>query len=267
MARAAIGQRVLSQVTLLLIASAISGVFLWRAVPRALSNPCGFPEARWNWPELLLTGGVVMFFLAMAAASIGRAPGKVDLGGVVTSLVVYLALILLVSGFLIFRNFDLREAFGLHVRGWNLGVVMGWLAMLLPPVYLVQSLSYASAGPEQSPQAIVDFLLQNSSWQARAAVFGVAVFAAPVTEELIFRGCLYGILRKSAGRMTALVLSSVLFALIHGHIPSLPGLLVLAAGLALVYERCGSLWAPISMHATFNAITIVCAIFWPDLAK
>ena len=113
----------------------------------------------------------------------------------------------------------------------------------------------------------MDFLLKSSGWQARAAVFGIAVVAAPVTEELIFRGCLYGILRKSGGRVTAIVVSSVLFALIHGHLPSLPGLVVLAVGLALVYERCGSLWAPISMHAAFNALTIAAAIFWPDLGK
>lgn len=208
-----------------------------------------------------------MFFLAMALGSMGRPPGRVDTGGVLLSLAVYVALVLLVAGFLIFRNFDFPKTFGLATRGWNIFVVAGWLVMLLPFVYLVQSLSYALAGPDQSPQAIVDFLLQNSTWQARTAVFGVAVIAAPVTEELVFRGCLYGILRKFHGRLTAIVVSSVLFALIHGHIPSLPGLLVLAAGLALVYERCGSLWAPVSLHAAFNALTIVAAIFWPELAK
>ena len=189
------------------------------------------------------------------------------MGSLGSSLVLYAALVLLVAGFLVFRNFDIRETFGLGARGWNWRVIAGWLAMFLPLVYFVQSLSYAISGPDQSPQAIVDFLLKSSGWQARAAVFGIAVIAAPVTEELIFRGCLYGVLRKSCGRMTAIAISSVLFALIHGHLPSLPGLIVLAVGLALVYERCGSLWAPVSMHAAFNALTIIAAIFWPDLAK
>jgi len=255
------------QISLLLVAAVIAVVFLRRAVPLALSNPCGFPQARWAWPETALTSGVVLFFLAMAAASAGRPAGRVDLGSLGTSLVLYAALVLLVAGFLVFRNFNIRETFGLGARGWSWRVIAGWLAMFLPLVYFVQSLTYVASGPDQSPQAIVDFLLKSEGWQARAAVFGIAVIAAPVTEELIFRGCLYGILRQSKGRLPAIVISSVLFALIHGHLPSLPGLLVLAVGLTLVYERCGSLWAPISVHATFNGLMIIAAIYWPGFAK
>jgi len=265
--RAGIGDRVLLQISLLLAASVIALAFLRRAVPLAFSNPCGFPEARWAWPEKAFTAGLVLFFLAMAAASAGRPAGRIDMRSLGSSLVLYAALVLLVVGFLVFRNSNILATFGLGTRGWNWRVIAGWLAMFLPLVYFVQSLSYAVSGPDQSPQAIVDFLLKSSGWQARAAVFGIAVIAAPVTEELIFRGCLYGILRKSSGRVPAIVISSVLFALIHGHLPSLPGLLVLAAGLALVYERCGSLWAPISMHAAFNGLTIIAAIVWPDFAK
>ncbi len=208
-----------------------------------------------------------MFFLAMALASAGQKSGKIDMGSLGASLVLYVALVLLVIGFLVFRNFNILKTFGLGVRGWSWRTIAGWLLMCIPLVYLVQSLSYALSSPDQSPQAIVEFLLKSSGWQARAAVFGIAVIAAPVTEELIFRGCLYGVLRKSNGRWPALVISSIVFALIHGHLPSLPGLVILAAGLALVYERCGSLWAPISMHAAFNGLTILAAIFLPDFAK
>lgn len=208
-----------------------------------------------------------MFFLAMALASAGQKSGKIDMGSLGASLVLYVALVLLVIGFLVFRNFNILKTFGLGVRGWSWRTVAGWLLMCIPPVYLLQSLSYVLSSPDQGPQAIVEFLLKSSGWQARAAVFGIAVIAAPVTEELIFRGCLYGVLRKSNGRWPALVISSIVFALIHGHLPSLPGLVILAAGLALVYERCGSLWAPISMHAAFNGLTILAAIFLPDFAK
>ena len=247
--------------------SVVSLIFLRRAVPVALSNPFGFPEARWGWPEKVFTSGLVLFFLAMAAASAGHPDGKIDMGSLGTSLVLYLALVLLVVGFLVFRNFNIRETFGLDAHGWNPLVIAGWLAMFLPLVYFVQALTYAASGPEQTPQAIVEFLVNTHSWPERAAVFGIAVIAAPVTEELIFRGCLYGILRQSIGRVPAIVVASVIFAVIHGHLPSLPGLIVLATGLALVYERYGSLWAPISMHAAFNALTIIAAILWPDFAK
>jgi len=37
--------------------------------------------------------------------------------------------------------------------------------------------------------------------------------------------------------------------------------------LCLLYERTGSLWGNITMHAAFNASTIITLIFWPSLAS
>ena len=45
------------------------------------------------------------------------------------------------------------------------------------------------------------------------------------------------------------------------------GLGILAVILCLLYERTGSLWATITMHATFNATTIIVLILWPEMAK
>jgi membrane protease YdiL (CAAX protease family) len=95
----------------------------------------------------------------------------------------------------------------------------------------------------------------------------IAVVAAPLAEELIFRGCLYGILRQIGGRLLAIAVSSLLFALIHGHLPSLAGLMVLSVGLSLLYEKTGSLWAPILLHAAFNGLSIYGTLQWPDLMK
>ena len=238
-----------------------------RALPTALANPCGFPAARWGWPEGMLSGGLVALFLAMAAGSSGRSVSRLTLEDVLKGGAVYAALIILVIGFLVFRGFDIVRAFGLRTGGWNLWIVLGWLLIFLPPIFLVQALIYAWAGPEQSLQPIVEFLLESHGWRERTAVIAVAVIAAPVTEELIFRGCLYGVARTYLGRPAALGVTSVLFALIHWHAPSLPGLTLVGLGLALVYERCGSLWAPISMHATFNALNILAALLWPDFGK
>jgi membrane protease YdiL (CAAX protease family) len=42
---------------------------------------------------------------------------------------------------------------------------------------------------------------------------------------------------------------------------------LLAVILCLLYERTGSLWATITMHATFNALTILALILWPEMAR
>ncbi len=242
---------------------------LRRSVSSALSHADRFPSAVWRWPEAMYTVSVVMFFLLMAASSFGKAPAPVNLGALKTSLILYCAIVLFVFGFLVYRNVDLIEAFGLQRGKWVRGLPATFigLSLVLPPIYGAQCLGYSFAGPDAEPQPIVTFLMHAQGWQSYLAVIAIAVFAAPLTEELIFRGCLYGIVRQVGGRYVAMGVSAIVFALIHGHIPSLPGLVILALALALVYEKTGTLWAPISMHAAFNAISIFGTIMWPDVMK
>ena len=240
-----------------------------RSVRIALSHSSRFPVVVWHWPESIFTISIVMFFLLMAASSFGNAPSPVHLKAIKSSLTLYCAIILFVVGFLVYRNVNLIEAFGLQVGKWVRGLPSTFLAvgLVLPPIFAAQFLGYTFAGPSAEPQPIVTFLMNAQGWQSYLAVIGIAVFAAPLTEELIFRGCLYGIVRQLGGRYVAMGVSAVVFALIHGHIPSLPGLVILAVALALLYEHTGSLWAPISMHAAFNAISIFGTIMWPDFMK
>ena len=95
----------------------------------------------------------------------------------------------------------------------------------------------------------------------------MAIIVAPVAEEVIFRGYFYGVIRRYGGRIPAILTSSLLFAAIHVHLPSVPGLILLATILCLLYERTGSLWAPITMHAAFNASTIVYLMLCPEMAS
>ena len=84
-----------------------------------------------------------------------------------------------------------------------------------------------------------------------------AVLFAPVQEELIFRGYLYGLARRHLGVGAGLVVSSALFAGIHLHLPSFAGLFMLAVCLALAYEWTGSILVPMAMHALFNLLSVL----------
>ncbi len=113
----------------------------------------------------------------------------------------------------------------------------------------------------------------SNSWpeiracQDKLLLILTAVVIAPIAEELIFRGYIFGVLRRYAGRWWAMLISASVFAAIHAHIPSLAGLFVLAVALTLVYEGAGSLWAPILMHALFNGLTVILTLAWPDSMK
>lgn len=257
-----------AQVLILLVLAAVAGIYIRRALESSLADPSRFPATAWGWPEAVFSGGLAGFFLWMAAASVGREPVKVDLETVLTSLALYGAICILLLGFLLTRGINPIDAFGLRWRSWKSEWICIPVSLILafPFIYLAQGIAYQISGPQTNPQPIVTFLLENPGWRDRLAVALVAIIAAPVTEELIFRGCLYGVCRRFAGRWAGMFFSSVVFALIHGHLPSLPGLLILAIALTLVYERTGSLWAAIGLHALFNGLTVLAAILWPELA-
>lgn len=83
----------------------------------------------------------------------------------------------------------------------------------------------------------------------------LAVVVAPMCEEFIFRGLIFGGLRRSLGLWPAVLASAAIFAIVHPAIAVIPvfGLGVCAA---LVYEQTGFLLAPMLAHAIYNAAVL-----------
>ena len=126
---------------------------------------------------------------------------------------------------------------------------------------LVQAMVYGVSGGELNPQEVVQFLQNTESPRDRWAVMVMAIVVAPVAEEVIFRGYLYPIGKRYAGPFFAMVLTSLLFAALHGHAASLPALFTLAMCLGLAYEKTGTLLVPMIMHAVFNAVSVATIMF------
>jgi membrane protease YdiL (CAAX protease family) len=89
-----------------------------------------------------------------------------------------------------------------------------------------------------------------------------AVIFAPLVEELLFRGVLFRALLRKVDPATAVLLSAVIFALVHyigdpNTLPFLPALAGLGAVLAVTALRTGDLSASIFIHAGFNLTTTV----------
>jgi membrane protease YdiL (CAAX protease family) len=111
--------------------------------------------------------------------------------------------------------------------------------------------------PTTDAQEVIQIFENASTGAQRIPIILLAVVVAPVAEELAFRGYLYGVIKRYFGAVPALVLSGILFALIHLNLPSFFPLLVLASAFALAYELSGSLLVPMTMHALFNALSLI----------
>lgn len=91
----------------------------------------------------------------------------------------------------------------------------------------------------------------------QALLVVLAVVVAPLVEETIFRGLFQTMIRSYLGRpWVAIVVTSVLFVVVHENRSHWPALFALALGLGYGYEKSGSLFRPIFMHVFFNGLTI-----------
>ena len=87
-----------------------------------------------------------------------------------------------------------------------------------------------------------------------------AVIAAPFTEELLFRGVIFRALWSRLPILAAALISALLFGLIHDDGVLFPAIAGLGFVNALVYARCGNLYAAMIVHAANNALPIALLI-------
>ena len=93
----------------------------------------------------------------------------------------------------------------------------------------------------------------------------VAGVMAPLSEELFFRGFLYNAAKHRLGIVPGIILSALVFALVHIGPLAVIGIIPMGVLLALAYEKSGSLWVPIMMHATNNILAVTLTYLMPDL--
>jgi uncharacterized protein len=85
----------------------------------------------------------------------------------------------------------------------------------------------------------------------------VAAVVAPIAEELFFRGFLYAGLRDRWGLGAGLIVSSVLFGLIHLTPGVILPIILMGAIFAVLFELTDSVWPPILLHALVNGLAVV----------
>jgi membrane protease YdiL (CAAX protease family) len=83
----------------------------------------------------------------------------------------------------------------------------------------------------------------------------LAVVAAPVFEEFIFRGLIFGGLRRTLGMTASVLASAAIFALVHPPFSVIP-VFGLGIATAVVYERTRLLIGPVAVHAVYNAALV-----------
>jgi membrane protease YdiL (CAAX protease family) len=227
---------------------------------------------------LNLGGG---FLVQMAADRLGADPGTTGASISLAFGFVAFFLSLAALGYPILRGMQPAELMRLcglsrgagYMREILAGVVcyfsavpllMGGFALF----FLMNWISQQVFGPSDSPSHPAADMIGGASGLQLVLLFAVASIAAPIVEEIVFRGVLYGHMRSVVtprirwlSILASAVVSSAVFAAVHPQgllfTPVLGGL---ATGFALSRELRESLIAPMVAHAIANAVTLTIGI-------
>jgi membrane protease YdiL (CAAX protease family) len=216
---------------------------------------------------------IVLLALALVAASILVAPfgsdaaalmgggGEMTFAGAVAILISTPLALALVSWLFVWRpralealpSFPGRDPSGALLAGLGWGA-LAWLGSTLVIIGVGWLLELIGRPPEASAAELA--IARVDPWLVVLAV----VVLAPVAEEIFFRGVVFNAWLREGGRRYAYIGSAALFAVIHVSLISLLPIFLLGLALAWIYERTGSLLAPIAMHATVNGISVALAL-------
>lgn len=135
--------------------------------------------------------------------------------------------------------------------GWYLGAVLLAALAILATSLVNLAMEALLGGPIENPQ--VGMLTPGGASPLSAlAMFFLIAGVAPVVEELLFRGLVYGWIRERFGIWPGLLVSSLIFSCVHGIPMLIPPLFVVGCFLAWLYEKSGSILPCMVMHAVFN---------------
>ena len=143
----------------------------------------------------------------------------------------------------------------------------GWCAfgLALVPAFLVVGAAWMAAlaalGIDVQQQELLDVAGAGGLGPGEWAALVYGALAAPVIEELVFRGLVYASLARAAGATRAAVASGVLFGLLHISEPAAVGpLVVMGVVLGLLRARSGSLGPPLALHLGNNVLAMGLAL-------
>ncbi|MDN5917417.1 MAG: CPBP family intramembrane metalloprotease [Pseudonocardia sp.] len=135
----------------------------------------------------------------------------------------------------------------------GIGLIIGLLGLVLTvPAALV----YASiVGPEGATTAVGDvFAGVRTSWPMALLVMFVVVIVAPICEEIMYRGLLWGAVAKHVPNRPVVIylVTTLLFAFAHFELTRTPLLFVVALPLGLARMLTGRLGAGVLAHQVNN---------------
>ena len=229
------------------------------AVEGVAQQPQRFPYSNWG-PGVAVLGvflalgtGVVM---GIPAAVIGNKPNGdlTTFGNVGVQLATAIGFLLVPMAIAAQRGAaTMREVLRrLGVRRFRPSTAAKWTAAAIG-VYLLFAFVYSALIVEPHQEDIAD------GFGPIPVQVLLIVIAAPISEEICFRGMLFGGLRERLPRVAAALIAGLIFGGLHAltGVTAVPPLIFFGFVLALLYEKTGSIVPCILLHMLNNSVALL----------
>lgn len=102
----------------------------------------------------------------------------------------------------------------------------------------------------ENPSGLFGFILS----------FIATAIVPALVEEFSFRGIVLGLLKKH-GEGFALIVSSILFGVMHGNFEQIPFAILVGLILGYIYIKTKNIWACVIVHCVNNAVSVIFSYF------
>ena len=214
------------------------------------------PEGAWGGGRSLLGLAALLAIVVLSAAVVAAFDPDIETLGAKLSLQVVLAAAMIGVAFVVANpggGLIDPAALGLR-RPLRPAIAPSLIAYF---AYIGCALVIAALISPEQEDVTRELGVDEGTLGAIAAGFLIIV-AAPLGEEIFFRGFMFAGVRRSTGFIVGALVSSVIWGLFHYTGPDSWGVCLQLAlfGIALcwLYEKTGSIWPPIAVHAFNNAL-------------
>jgi membrane protease YdiL (CAAX protease family) len=224
-------------------------------------------ETPWNWEivwQVLIVGFffisqfVVPILLGLSGLSLADSSLRFK---AVYVLVTYL---LMALGGILVLYFSLKAFLPLPPGWFKFKLISNWFVwgfggylIAIPLVLLVSLINQQIWHGQGGSNPILFLALQAQDRVALAIFFITASLAAPIFEEIMFRGFLLPSLTRYMSVSTAIILSAFIFAIAHLSLSEVLPLATLGIILGVIYTRSRNLLAPMLLHSLWNSGTLI----------
>lgn len=224
-------------------------------------------ETPWNW-EIIIQVFVLGFFLMgqlfipelLAILPIPRHTGNVR----IEAFSVLISYLMVAFGALSVLYFSIKRYFPLPDHWFRFNFFSNWFlwglggyCAALPIVVIVSLINQKLWQGQGGSNPLLQMALESRDNVALGIFFSTAAMAAPLFEEMLFRGFLLPSLTRYTSVWGAILASSLLFAAAHLSLSEILPLTALGVVLGVVYTRSRNLLAPMFLHSLWNSGTLL----------